>query len=315
MRKGIFSVISVLILLLAPTSGKLVAAAASKPTPILSGPLAKLDIKDAVIETARGKPRGKLTVAQHFALDPGWLDPLEHIYALTQQTYDYLVHDALIKPMPQGEATYSLAEHAEMTADFRKAAFRLRPGLKFHDGQPLTTADVKWTYENYKGSHAKIFRDKLEQIQTVDDRTIVFHFKAPFLEFIELYNGGVSGIGWVIPKHYYEKVGREGFKARPLGAGPYKFVSQQAGVQMDFEAWEEVLAPYAGHQDHRRQGHPGQRGASGCHADRRVGPGLRDDGKSVSAGGGRQKLALGSQFYRALVAHVPRVQRTRESLP
>ena len=238
MRKGIFTVIPVLILLLAPTWGELMAAA-SKPTPILSGPLAKLDIKDAAIETARGKPRGKLTVAQHFALDPGWLDPLEHIYALTQQTYDYLVHDALIKPMPQGEATYSLAEHAEMTADFRKAAFRLRPGLKFHDGQPLTTADVKWTYENYKGSHAKIFRDKLEQIQTVDDRTIVFHFKVPFLEFMELYNGGVSGIGWVIPKHYYEKVGREGFKARPIGAGPYKFVSQQAGVQMDFEAWEE----------------------------------------------------------------------------
>jgi peptide/nickel transport system substrate-binding protein len=239
MRKGILAVVSVLILVLGFNLGKVMAAAASKPTPILSGPLAKLDIKDAVIEKTRGKPRGKLTVAQHFALDPGWLDPLEHIYALTQQTYDYLVHDALIKPMPQGEATYSLAEHAEMTADFRKAAFRLRPGLKFHDGRPLTTADVKWTYENYKGSHAKIFRDKLEQIQIVDDRTIVFHFKDPFLEFIELYNGGVSGIGWVIPKHYYEKVGREGFKARPIGAGPYKFVSQQAGVQMDFEAWEE----------------------------------------------------------------------------
>jgi peptide/nickel transport system substrate-binding protein len=240
MRKGILAVVSVLILVLGFNSGKVMAAAApSKPAPILSGPMAKLDIKDAVVETARGKPRGKLTVAQHFALDPGWLDPSEHIYALTQQTYDYLVHDALIKPMPQGEATYSLAEHAEMTADFRKAAFRLRPGLKFHDGQPLTTADVKWTYENYKGSHAKIFRDKLEQIQIVDDRTIVFQFKESFLEFMELYNGGVSGIGWVIPKHYYEKVGRDGFKARPIGAGPYKFVSQQAGVQMDFEAWEE----------------------------------------------------------------------------
>jgi peptide/nickel transport system substrate-binding protein len=239
MRKGILAVVSILILALGFNSGEVMAAAAPTPKAILSGPLAKLDIKDAVVETTRGKPRGKLTVAQHFALDPGWLDPLEHIYALTQQTYDYLVHDALIKPMPQGEATYSLAEHAEMTADFRKAAFRLRPGLKFHDGQPLTTADIKWTYENYKGAHAKIFRDKLEQIQIVDDRTIVFQFKEPFLEFIELYNGGVSGIGWVIPKHYYEKVGREGFKARPIGAGPYKFVSQQAGVQMDFEAWED----------------------------------------------------------------------------
>ena len=75
MRKGIFAVISVLILLLAFTSGKLMAAAASKPTPILTGALAKLDIKDAEIETARGKPKGTLTIAQHFALDPGWLDP------------------------------------------------------------------------------------------------------------------------------------------------------------------------------------------------------------------------------------------------
>lgn len=213
--------------------------AAQKPAraPILSGPLAKLDIKEAQIATTRGTPQGTLTIAQHFGLDPGWLDPLEHGYAITQMTYDYLVHDAMIKPMPQGEFTYSLAEQAEMTADFLKAGFRLRPGLKFHDGQPLTTADVKWTYENFKGFYSKLFRDRLEHIQIVDDRTIIFHFKQPFLEFMDLYNGGVSGIGWIVPKHYYEKVGRDGFKAHPIGAGPYKFVSQQAGVQMVFEAW------------------------------------------------------------------------------
>ena len=239
MRKGIFAVISVLILLLDFTSAKLIAAAASKPTPILSGPLAKLDIKDAVIETARGKPKGKLTIAQHFALDPGWLDPLEHSYVITQQHYDYLVHDALIKPMPQGEFTYSLAEHAEMTADFTKAAFRLRPGLKFHDGHPLTTQDVKWTYENYKGVNFKLFHDKLQRIEIIDDRTIIFHFKEPFVQFLDLYNGGLSGIGWIVPGHYYQKVGRDGFKANPMGAGPYKFVSQEAGVQMVFEAWDE----------------------------------------------------------------------------
>ncbi len=104
--------------------------AAQKParTPILTGPLAKLDIKDAEIATARGKPKGTLTIAQHFGLDPGWLDPLEHAYAITQRTYDYLVHDALIKPMPQGEVTYSLAEQAEMTADSRRAGSGCAPG-------------------------------------------------------------------------------------------------------------------------------------------------------------------------------------------
>jgi peptide/nickel transport system substrate-binding protein len=206
--------------------------------PILSGPLVEPDIKPAEIVTPREKPQGTLTIAQHFALDPGWLNPIEHSYAGTQQEYDYFVHDALIKAMPQGIATYSLAEHAEMSADYKTAAFRLRAGLKFQDGEPLTAADVKWTYEHYKGARAKLFHDKLDHIDTPDDRTIVFHFKQPFLDFMDLYNGNVSGIGWIVPRHYYEKVGDVGFKLHPIGAGPFKLVSQEPGTQMVFEAWD-----------------------------------------------------------------------------
>ncbi|MBI3325512.1 MAG: hypothetical protein HYZ81_02250, partial [Nitrospinae bacterium] len=217
MPKGMLAVLAVLVLLLA-----VVRVEAATPTlkPILAGPLATLDIKDAEIDPVKGTPRGTLTIGQHYALDPGWLDPLEHIMSLTQQHYDYLVHDAIIKPMPPGVYTYSLAEHAEMTADFTKAAFRLRQGLKFQDGHPLTTADVKWTYENYKGVNFKLFHDKLERTEIVDDRTIIFHFKEPFVDFLDLYNGGNTGIGWIVPQHYYERVGRDGFKAHPLGAGP-----------------------------------------------------------------------------------------------
>jgi peptide/nickel transport system substrate-binding protein len=224
-------------MLLATAAPALAQDSGSKP--ILSGPLAKLDIQPAQIEQRRDKPKGTLTIAMHFALDPGWLNPLEHSYAITQAKYDYFVHDAMIKPMPQGEVTYSLAEHAEMTADHKKAAFRLRAGLKFHDGTKLTTADVKWTYENFKGANSKVFRDKLDRIETVDDRTIIFHFKEPFIDFMTLYNGVVSGIGWIVPRQYYEKVGSDGFKAKPIGAGPYKLASQEAGTQMVFEAWEE----------------------------------------------------------------------------
>ena len=137
MRKGMFAVLAVLALWLALTWSE---AATPTSGPILSGPLLKVDIKDAEVEAVRGTPKGRLIIAQHYALDPGWLDPVEHQAAATQQVYDYLVHDAMIKPMPQGLNTYSLAEHVEMTADYTKAAFRLRQGLKFHDGHPLTTA-------------------------------------------------------------------------------------------------------------------------------------------------------------------------------
>src|SRR4030095_10507976 len=146
---GLLALTAVLALVVA-TAGEAVAQKAGT-APILNGPLAKLDIQPAQIDPARGTPKGTLTVAMHFALDPGWLDPLEHITAVTMQMYDYLAHDAMIKPMPYGFVTYGLAEQAELSADFRRAAFRLRAGLKFHDGHPVTTADVKWTYENFKG--------------------------------------------------------------------------------------------------------------------------------------------------------------------
>ncbi len=148
MIKG-FSGLAGVVIVLATVSSASLAQQAAKA--ILSGPLAQLNIKDAQIEPSRGKPQGALTIAQHFALDPGWLNPLEHSYVITQVQYDYFVHDALIKPMPQGEATYSLAEHAEMSADYKEAAFRLRSGLKFQDGTPLTTADVKWTLRELQG--------------------------------------------------------------------------------------------------------------------------------------------------------------------
>src|SRR5215475_10331371 len=82
------------------TVGDPAPAQKSGAAPILNVPLAKLDIKPAQVDTAKGVPKGTLTVAMHFALDPGWLDPLEHITAVTMQMYDYLVHDAMIKPMP-----------------------------------------------------------------------------------------------------------------------------------------------------------------------------------------------------------------------
>src|SRR5262245_56747248 len=94
---------------------------------ILPGPLARLDIKDARVDPVGGRPRATLTIGLHFGIDPGWFDPSGYYGAALQ--FCYLLHDALVKPMPQGELTYSLAEHAEMTADYRRAAFRLRPGL------------------------------------------------------------------------------------------------------------------------------------------------------------------------------------------
>lgn len=108
MRARTFALLTILTLWSADAWGQ---GAASTPKPILAGPLAKLDIKDAKIDATRRPARGTLNIGLHFGIDPGWFDPLGYSGAAFQ--FYYLLHDALIKPMPQGEFTYSLAEHAE----------------------------------------------------------------------------------------------------------------------------------------------------------------------------------------------------------
>src|SRR5205814_1212148 len=84
-------------------------------------------------------------------------DPLDYT-TLGQVQFLYAPHDALVKPMPGNFFTPSLAESYEIAPDFKSATFKLRPGIKFHDGTPVTSEDVKFTYENYRGTNAKSIR-------------------------------------------------------------------------------------------------------------------------------------------------------------
>jgi peptide/nickel transport system substrate-binding protein len=78
----------------------------------------------------------------------------------------------------------------------------------------------------------------------VDDRTLRFHFKEPFLDFPLIFGtANVCGAGWVVPAKYYQQVGPDAFKQKPIGAGPYKLVRQEPGVRLEFEAFEDYYRP------------------------------------------------------------------------
>ncbi len=185
---------------------------------------------------SRPEPTGKLVWLTSVTISPSWLDPQENPPQITPYYYAYALHDAVVKHMPGRPFAPSLAESYEIAPDYRSATFRLRQGIKFHNGDPVTPEDVKFTFEKYRGASAKVLHDKTERIEVVDDRTIRFIFKEPFLDFLLLYGSPASGAGFVVPKAYYEKVGTTGFKQKPVGAGPYRFVRQQAGVEVELEA-------------------------------------------------------------------------------
>ena len=185
---------------------------------------------------ARGESRGRVVYAWHTAFAPAWFDPQENPQLVTPYGWQYALHDALVKHLPGQVFAPSLAESYEIAPDFKSATFKLRPGIKFHNGDPVTPEDVKFTYENYRGAQAKLLKDKVDRIETPDDRTVQFFFKEPFLDFQVLYGSPASGAGWIVPKKYYQEVGPDGFKRNPIGAGPYKLVRQSGDTEFEFEA-------------------------------------------------------------------------------
>jgi len=72
----------------------------------------------------------------------------------------------------------------------------------------------------------------------VDPGRVRFHLKDPWPDFMTFYGTSASGAGWIVPKKYVEKVGEDGFRKAPIGAGPYRFVSFQPGVELVLEAFD-----------------------------------------------------------------------------
>ena len=187
---------------------------------------------------AGAAPEGQMSWAVHVTLAPRWLDPGETESAITPFLVLYAVHDAMVKPMPGGLTTPSLAESWTVSPDGLTYEFVVRSGVKFHNGDPVTADDVKFSFERYKGGGAKLLKDRVKEVQVVDARRVRFQLKEAWPDFMTFYGTTATGAGWVVPRKYIEKVGEEGFKKAPIGAGPYRFVSIAPGIELVLEAFE-----------------------------------------------------------------------------
>jgi peptide/nickel transport system substrate-binding protein len=181
---------------------------------------------------------GQLTWAVHISLAPTWFDPAEAPGIITPFMIYYALHDALVKPMPGQRAAPSLAESWTASPDGLTYEFVLRKGVAFHTGDPVTAEDVKFSFERYRGAAAQLLKQKVTAVEVVDPQRVRFRLKQPWPDFMTFYGSPATGAGWIVPKKYVEKVGDEGFKKAPVGAGPYRFVSFTPGVELVLEANE-----------------------------------------------------------------------------
>ncbi len=182
-------------------------------------------------------PSDQLTYGIHVSLAPTWFDPADTQGIITPFMVLYALHDAMVKPMPDKLQAPCLAESWSSSEDGLTHEFVLRKGVKFHNGEPVTAEDVKFSFERYRGTAHDILKDRMASVETPDPGRVVFKLKDAWPDFLTFYSSA-SGAGWIVPKKYVEQVGNDGFKKAPIGAGPYKFVSFNPGVELVLEAFE-----------------------------------------------------------------------------
>lgn len=173
---------------------------------------------------------------------------LEPTYYQTNYQWDggvvYISHNILSKLCYWDEDTKTmvpdLAESWEASDDLMTWTFHLREGVTWHDGEPFTAADVKWTFDSIleygDQAYTYTYVKMVESVETPDDYTVVFHMAYPCGTFVESV-GDYQGPD-ILPAHIYE--GTDPYtnpaNQNPVGTGPFKFVEYEPGNYCRLEA-------------------------------------------------------------------------------
>src|SRR5688572_15410315 len=167
----------------------------------------------AIPAAAVGQPAaGEVVAAWHVTIAPSWFDPSTAPPQIAPFGVLYAIHDALLRPLPGQKIGNSLAESWTESADGRVFEFRLRRGLKFHNGDPITAEDVKFSFDRYRGAGARALQERVRKVEVVDPLTVRFHLHEAWPDFLTFYGTSATAAGIVVPKSYVLQVGDEGFK-------------------------------------------------------------------------------------------------------
>ena len=159
-------------------------------------------------------PQGELVWAVHTSLAPTWFDPAETPGIITPFMVLYALHDAMVKPMPEGPLTPGLAESWSVSEDGLTVDFVLRKGAKFHNGDPVTAEDVKFSFERYRGAAHEMMKARVAAVEALDPGRVRFKLNEPWPDFLTFYSSA-TGAGWIVP----QEICRKGRRSR-LQAGP-----------------------------------------------------------------------------------------------
>jgi peptide/nickel transport system substrate-binding protein len=178
---------------------------------------------------------GTLTVA--LEADDGTWDPID-TFTLTWGRIGSNLYDGLILRTPDLKLTPGLALSWEYLDDNKRLRFKLRPGVKFHDGEPFNAAAVKFTFDRLLGPQGakgpqQANYTAIGSVEVIDDLTVDFHLKNADPVLLTK----LAGYGAMIVPPVYDKAHDDAYvKSHPVGTGPFKFVEYKPKVSLTLEA-------------------------------------------------------------------------------
>ena len=156
-------------------------------------------------------PDGQLTWGVHVSLAPAWFDPADVSGIITPFMVLYALHDAMVKLMPGQSPAASLAEAWSASEDGLTYDFTLRQGALFHNGDPVTGEDVKFSFERYHGVSHDLMMERVAAVEIPDARHVRFKLKRPWPDFLTFY-ASATAAGWIVPGHMSKRLAMTALK-------------------------------------------------------------------------------------------------------
>lgn len=151
------------------------------------------------------------------------------------------VYQSLISP--SGLDAHILAEVAESWELLDPSSWKLnlRKNMTFHNGDPVTSADVKYSVDRqlgrtnpkFRSSNVGVWRSVIDKVETPDKHTAIIKSRKPNASFLAYMR-----FIWILPKNYIEKVGDDEFGRKPIGTGPFMITDRKIGESLTMEAYE-----------------------------------------------------------------------------
>jgi peptide/nickel transport system substrate-binding protein len=229
-----------------PGDGKFVGRRRAKPLAMLGalalGVLAAGCGGDG--KEAAGKPErgGELVVLENAGYEGAWpagLDPATNPNGAANQSYMNSIFGQLFELHEGGKIVPGLAQGYKFTDGGRAVRIRLRPGVKFQDGAPFDAATVVWHIKRVLDSECTCRPTwPVKSVTAEGDDTVVLSFTRPYGAAINTFID--SNANWVASRKSLEEMGERRFRIKPVGAGPFKVVSNKLSSEL-------VLERYAGY--------------------------------------------------------------------